>query len=470
MASLNCQGAPSSSGGAVRHAAWANAFYAGDSAALRADVDRFVAGGKPLAEKPLLLICPHAGYIYSGPVAGKSYATLDRSAKTAIVLGPPHRKPVENLNIVDADYYETPLGRVPLDKKIIAELRKSPLVTADNQADAMEHSIEVQVPFLQVLLKNFTLVPIMVGGADPEAAARLLLPYAKSGTVIIASSDMSHFFPSDSAKKIDKRSIDAILSQSAGADIDACGERPIRVVMHLAKKLGLSPVLLDARNSFETTGESPDRVVGYSAFAYVKDPHAAQTPAPAADAPADLAPEVKTYLLKLARQSLDAAVQNKPRPDAGNPPAITRENAGCFVTLTMRGELRGCIGYIEGIKPLYEAVMDNAKNAALDDPRFSPVTPGELKDIKVEVSVLTKPAPLEYKGPQDLLDKLVPGRDGVILQQGYHQSTFLPQVWDQLPDKVQFLEHLSVKGGMPADGWKTANVKRYRAIHFDESK
>jgi AmmeMemoRadiSam system protein A len=155
-------------------------------------------------------------------------------------------------------------------------------------------------------------------------------------------------------------------------------------------------------------------------------------------------------------------------PKPANPPEITKKNRGCFVTLTKSGVLRGCIGYIEGIKPLFEAIIDNAKNAAMSDPRFPEVTPEELPGIRIEVSVLTPPEPLEYKDPQDLLNKLVPNQDGIILQSGYHQSTFLPQVWEQLPDKIDFLEHLSMKGGMPKDGWKTASVKRYRAIHFQE--
>jgi AmmeMemoRadiSam system protein A len=182
----------------------------------------------------------------------------------------------------------------------------------------------------------------------------------------------------------------------------------------------------------------------------------------------DLSSDVKAFLLNLARQSLDACVTGRPMPKPANPPEITKKDRGCFVTLTKSGVLRGCIGYIEGIKPLFEAIIDNAKNAALSDPRFPEVTPEELSGIRIEVSVLTPPEPLEYKDSQDLLNKLVPNQDGIILQSGFHQSTFLPQVWEQLPDKIDFLEHLSMKGGMPKDGWKTASVKRYRAIHFQE--
>jgi AmmeMemoRadiSam system protein A len=162
-------------------------------------------------------------------------------------------------------------------------------------------------------------------------------------------------------------------------------------------------------------------------------------------------------------------VKGEKPPEPENIPGITKENRGCFVTLTIRGELRGCIGYIEPIKPLYRAVIENAENAALSDPRFPRVMPNELPSIKVEVSVLTKPAPLAFSGPQDLLDKLEPGADGVILQSGFHSSTYLPQVWEHFSgDKIRFLESLSMKGGMPPDGWKTANVKRYRAEHFSE--
>lgn len=182
-----------------------------------------------------------------------------------------------------------------------------------------------------------------------------------------------------------------------------------------------------------------------------------------------LSDDQKQFLLKLARQSLEACVREQPPPSPTDAPAVARQKCGCFVTLTKRGDLRGCIGYLEGIKPLYEAVIDNAENAALRDHRFSPVRPEELAEIRVEISVLTPPVPLEHGGPDDLLKKLVPGQDGIILKRGFQQSTFLPQVWDQLPDKVQFLEHLSTKGGMPRDGWKSAEVLRYRAIHFEES-
>jgi len=189
-----------------------------------------------------------------------------------------------------------------------------------------------------------------------------------------------------------------------------------------------------------------------------------------AETPADnnLPVEVKTFLLKLARDNLVACVNGTAPVVPGNPPELIKEHCGCFVTITKHGRLRGCIGYIEGIKPLYEAIIDNVQNAAIHDPRFSPVTVTELAEIRIEVSVLTKPEPLVYKNADDLLRQIVAGVDGIILTSGYHQSTYLPQVWEQLPDKVDFLQQLSLKGGMVQDGWKTASVKRYRATHFSE--
>ncbi len=181
-----------------------------------------------------------------------------------------------------------------------------------------------------------------------------------------------------------------------------------------------------------------------------------------------LTDEVKRYLLRLARRSLEASVNNEAFPLPEDSPEAARGHRGCFVTLTMAGELRGCIGYIEPIRPLFQAAMENARNAALADPRFPGVLPEELPEIKIELSVLSQPTLLEYKNPADLLKKIEPQVDGIILQSGPHQATFLPQVWEQLPDRVQFLEHLSRKAGMARDGWKTSIVKRYRAEHFSE--
>lgn len=185
----------------------------------------------------------------------------------------------------------------------------------------------------------------------------------------------------------------------------------------------------------------------------------------------ELSSEVKKYLLELARNSLNACVNNTTQPGSvvsEHLPSIALKRFGCFVTLTKNDQLRGCVGYIEGVEPLYTAVIENACNAGLYDSRFTPVCTEELKDICIEISVLTPPVPVVFNNEKELLQQLVPGEDGIVLEKGYRKSTFLPQVWEQIPDKTAFLGHLSLKAGLPSDGWKTATIKRYAAIHFKE--
>ena len=476
----------SSANDSVRRPAVAGQFYPGDSATLRRDVEKYIAGGSPLPAAPRIIISPHAGYVFSGPVAGKGFATVDKNTKTVIVLGPPHRAPVRGIAVPEAAWFETPLGKVEVDRERIQKLLKKPMAYKDERAHAQEHSLEVQIPFLQVRLGTFKIVPLLVHDVDPQKAADIIFPLIDSHTLVVASSDFSHYLDQSAARRTDDASITSIIEGRGEGPLDACGEMPVRVCMALAEKMGLAPTLLDKRTSFETAPQygPGDRVVGYASIVYLPSSaaekaaseaasegasEAASEAAPPKNEKEGLSPDVKDFLLKLARQSLEASVKSAKPPEPKDIPAITRENRGCFVTLTVGGELRGCIGYIEPIKPLYEAVIENAESAALADPRFPRVKPQELPSIKVEVSVLTKPAPLEYKDQQDILDKLEPGVDGVILQSGFRQSTYLPQVWEHFSgDKIRFLESLSMKGGMPADGWKSANIKRYRAEHFSE--
>lgn len=178
----------------------------------------------------------------------------------------------------------------------------------------------------------------------------------------------------------------------------------------------------------------------------------------------------QAFLLGLARESLLACTNGESQTIPEQIPESVKAECGCFVTLRKAGRLRGCIGYLEGTKPLYRAIMENAFNAAQRDHRFHPVTPDEIEDITIEISVLTPPEPVPFRHPDELVEVLRPGVDGIILKNGFRQSTYLPQVWDQIPEKVQFLESLALKGGMQSDGWKTAEVQRYTALHFEEPR
>lgn len=475
MSLFSCK-ASDKKGPVIRRPVVAGQFYTGNPDNLRKEVEQFLSAGKKLDSYPQIIISPHAGYVFSGPVAGIGFAAVDPGAKRVILMGPSHRKMFSGVSIPDVDEYETPLGNVPLAKETIKKMRGSGIVHAYPDAHEEEHCLEVQLPFLQVILSGFSIVPIICGNVDPSAVTDLVYPYIDNKTLVVVSSDFSHYHANKTAKEIDRESVNTILAGELTGPIDACGEIPIRVAMHLSKKAGLVPKLLDIRNSYETAPQygSEGRVVGYATIAYLKEEgnrhaeDAAKDNEEPQNGPGSLSDGEKRFLVKLAREALNRAVKGEGPPEPKDVPPVAKRSCGCFVTLTKGGRLRGCIGYIEGIKELYSAVIENAKNAALSDPRFPPVTPKELDDIEVEVSVLTMPVPLEYENPDDLLLKLAPMKDGIILKKGFRQATFLPQVWEQLPDKVEFLEHLSMKAGLGRGDWKTAEYRRYHAIHFKE--
>lgn len=461
----------------IRRAVVANRFYTADPDRLRDEITRYCCAGTPLTPHPRIIIAPHAGYAFSGPVAGIGYASIDRSTEKVILLGPSHTKFFSGLSIAPVDAYETPLGRVKLHKEDVASLRKNAMVHAYEDAHAQEHCLEVQLPFLQVLLSSFTIIPVIVGTIDNYAeVAELFYSLIDTKTLIVISSDFSHYLTHKQAKLIDKRSIATITSETIDGFIEACGENPIRIAMHLGKKMGVKPQKLAMRNSYEVAPQYGDqnRVVGYAAIVYQSDlnnsdPEKTMTVSIAENLSCtELTQTDKQFMLSLARDALQSVVLGKKCITPSTIPFCAQELTGCFITLTKRGALRGCIGYIEGIKPLHQAIVDNTVNAAMRDYRFAKVTPAELDSIKIEISILTKPQPFTYNGSQDLLDKIEMHTDGIILHKGARQSTFLPQVWQQLPDKVLFLQQLALKAGLGKDDWKEAAYKKYQVIHFEE--
>jgi AmmeMemoRadiSam system protein A len=472
----------------VREPAVAGLFYPAEERALAKTVDALLESA-PTHRFPRLkgLVCPHAGYSFSGQTAAIGYKTLvGREIQTVIVMGPSHYALLEGACIPDAQAYRTPLGLVPISEKAQSLAKTAPFALekpclvqrppwwaqgpkpaperGQDTPETWEHSVEVQVPFLQRVAVNFKLLPIVLGDVDPERVAKALAAILDDKTIVVASSDLSHYHPYNAAKELDNRCVQAICAMNTDdmKGQEACGKTPILALMHLAKIKGWKAQLLDCRNSGDVAADK-DRVVGYAAVAFFE---------PAVENFA--APERK-LLLDLARRTLVSVAAN---PSAPGPeldlkslsPKLTEKKA-CFVTLTKGGVLRGCIGHILPKEALYQAVIDNARNAALLDPRFSPVRSDEVGRIKIEISILTEPQPLAFDSPDDLLSKLQPHRDGVILRIGERMATFLPQVWEQIPDKVQFLEHLSEKAGCPPAAWrgKDASVSIYHVECFEEN-
>jgi len=456
----------------VREPAVAGLFYPKNPAELSQMIDRLLAAApaEPVGDLKAI-VCPHAGYEFSGPVAAYAYKNLiGRHYDTVIILGPSHYALFDGASVSAADAWRTPLGLVPVSPKARALAKISPCLSepccpvqrppwwpqasklapepGKDTPDTWEHSIEVEVPFLQKVLTNFSILPVVFGQVDPAQVAKAVATQLDGQTLIVVSSDLSHYYPYDEAKALDSRCVQAMCNLDIGAmeSQEACGKLSILTLLYLARQNGWQACLLDYRNSGDTSGDKSHGVVGYSAIAFY---------APTQE---NYAVPERNLLLDLARRTLTCVVTNPGlsgfEVNAKDLPSKLSETRACFVTLTENGELRGCIGHIMPQEPLYQAVVDNARNAALRDPRFLPVQPGETGKIKIEISVLTVPKPLSFTSPEDLLAKLQPGQDGVVLELGDRGATYLPQVWEQLPDKVEFLNHLSEKaGGAPGD-WR----------------
>lgn len=437
----------------IRPPAVAGAFYPGDAKQLRRQLAQLLASADADGERPKALICPHAGYIYSGPTAASAYALLRRFAgdyTRVIVLGPTHRVPVRGLAAPSAEAFATPLGEVPVDQQAIEAIADLPQVSIDDDAHALEHSLEVQLPFLQTTLKDFSVLPLAVGQARAEEVAEVIERlWGGPETLILVSSDLSHYHPYAEARSIDQGSSKAILALSPRLDHQqACGATPVNGLLLAARRHGLLPRLLDLRNSGDTAGDR-DRVVGYAAFAF--------------DEPAALQPggddALGEALLTLARDAINARFDGESRAVAKL--SELAEPGASFVTLTQEGELRGCIGSLEAHRPLRLDVQENAVAAAFRDPRFPPLRREELARTRVEVSLLTAPEPLVAASEAEALAELRPGEDGVIFQVGPRRATFLPQVWESLPNGPAFLARLREKAGLPADFW-SPEVRLFR--------
>jgi MEMO1 family protein len=289
---------------------------------------------------------------------------------------------------------------------------------------------------------------------------------------LVASSDLSHYHPYDTAKDLDARCLQSItnLDVTRMRGEEACGKAPILTIMNLAILRGWKARLLDYRNSGDSTGDKSGGVVGYAAVAFCE---AAPASTEAAGAPPGHTRQERQFLMELAKRTVREVVTTGKLPvvDSASVPSPLTEKKGCFVTLTKKGELRGCIGHILAQVPLYQAIMENARSAATRDHRFPPVAADELGSLEFEISILSEPKPLAFLSPEDLLAKLQPHRDGVVLTVGGQVSTFLPQVWDQLPDKVEFLNRLSLKAGARPDDWRKPDtrVSVYHVEAFQET-
>ncbi|MBI4823789.1 MAG: AmmeMemoRadiSam system protein B [Nitrospirae bacterium] len=445
----------------IKEPSVAGAFYPSDRNALTDMVGDFLysAENKPEEGQLVALISPHAGYEFSGHVSAYGYKQLKgRDIKTVILIGSSHFHDFKGASVYCKGGFKTPLGVIKINEKLAKDLiNKDADVGFYPEVYEKEHTLEVQLPFLQVVLKDFKILPILIGnptrGSLEHLSEKLKEVMRKNQNVIlIASTDLSHYHDYETALKMDGKLIDAIERLSikdveellmSGAS-EMCGAYPVILTMRVAKELGANHgVLYKYANSGDVTSDK-GRVVGYASMGVLRS---------------SLTKEEKEELITLARKAITQYVSTgKPLEVEIKNPKLKAEGA-VFVTITKGGRLRGCIGHIHAMMPLYKSVIKNAIYACSADTRFLPMTKQELSDIDVEISILT---PLE---PLKDIHSIQIGRDGIYIVKDGKSGILLPQVAVEFGwDKETFLRNLCLKAGLPKDAWKNgATLYRFTA-------
>ena len=449
----------------------AGAFYPGNREELAAQVDGFLANAKKadIKGRIIALIAPHAGYIYSGQVAAHSFKQLEGTDfKKIIIISPSHYVGFDGISVYNQGSFETPLGLVKVDEELANKIiQKNKRFILFPPAHQKEHAIEVEIPFLQRVYKgrDFKIVPIVMGNpvsGDIKILSDALYDVVDKDTLLIISADLSHYHSYDKAVELDTSGISAIEKldsdgfaqqiNNGTTEIDA----PISALAMImfANRSGAKAAVLKYANSGDVTVDK-SKVVGYSSI-LIYAPLEAEKKGDAVMEDEYLNKEEKKKLLEIARLSIIEVVTGKKQ----SPPDVTeerlKENCGAFVTIKENDRLRGCIGYIQAVKPLYETVKDVAKSAAVNDYRFNPVSQDELDKLQLEISVLT---PLKKINN---ISEIVVGKHGLYMKQGFNSGLLLPQVATEYKwDKETFLKETCRKSGLSQDAWKDKSTEIY---------
>ncbi len=456
----------------IRRPAVAGMFYPSNPKELEASVQYYLneAAAKfdQASSAPKAIIAPHAGYVYSGLTAAAVYNRLAPARdiiKRVIILGPCHRVAVNALALPSTEVFQTPLGDVPLDMDAVAEIIGLPQVEIYNDTHVEDHSLEVHLPFLQKVLGDFAIVPMIVGQATPEQVAEVLdTLWGGPETLILISSDLSHYLSYDQAKALDDQTREAIerLDPMALGNNQACGRHSIKGLLMLAREKGLSVKTADIRNSGDTAG-TKDKVVGYGSWYFEESSSkTAKAETDFGAATRNLLAEHGPTLLHTAAAAILAHLTSTGpmRLNFKEFAKPLQDHGACFVTLYEKENLRGCIGSIQAWRPLLTDVAENACKAAFQDSRFQKLTLAEIEsgDITMSISVLSPQTKMSFSSEEDFISQLQPGIDGIVLQEGdgkniQNRGVFLPVVWEQLPEPKTFLNHLKRKAHLPEDYW-----------------
>ena len=458
----------------IRQPVVAGSFYTASAKALSEEIENYLKNVPPKDAygKPIGLISPHAGYMYSGQVAAYAYKQIEGMEYDAvIVIAPSHRAYFPGASVDDKEGYRTPIGIIPVEVDIAKRITdRSSLVSYYPQAHVEEHSLEVQLPFLQMVLKDFKLVPIIMGDQDLATCERLAEDIAGvikgQDILVVASSDLSHYHPYDEAKRLDQKVIEYIdnydprglASALSQRKTEACGGGPIITVLFIGQHLGANRArVVKYANSGDVTGDYSG-VVGYAAGVIYKNNVQAKKRAGNKKVGVDLGlkDEEKELLHQIVKETIRSRLEGKSLPDFKVDSKTLKEPRGAFVSLHKGGMLRGCIGHLQADRPLYETIKDMSIAAAFEDPRFPPLSREEFDQVDIEISVLTP-----FKKITNI-DEIEVGKHGIYLVKGFYSGILLPQVATEYGwDRITFLEHTCIKAGLHKDAWKDKDAEIY---------
>ena len=470
-----------------RQPAVAGSFYPSNSEELKATLKQLFFKAVPFKniQNVIAVISPHAGYVFSGEVAASAFNQIDpaKEYENIFILGSSHYVSFDGASIYTQGNFITPFGTVNVNTELANQLLKNNNIFSNRtDAHAREHSLEVQLPFLQYhLKKNFKIIPIILGTQSPGTCQRIaeaLRPYLNMKNLFVISTDFSHYPSYKDAKIVDKATADAVITNSPEILIRSIASYEQKSISNLATCLcGWTSVLtllymtkgnaevefthIQYKNSGDTEYGEKDRVVGYNAIAVSVKEKKERVEFKLAD-------KEKKKLLAIARNTIEHYIKNhtKPEIDEKNLSSILKTNCGAFVTLKKHGNLRGCIGRFDASEPLYKVVQEMAIASSTQDYRFSPVELNEISELEIEISVLTPMRRISS------IDKIELGKHGIYIRKGYNSGTFLPQVATETGwTKEEFLGHCAQdKAGIGWNGWKDAELYVYEALVFDEKE
>lgn len=417
------------------------------------------------------VIVPHAGIYYSGHAAMAGFQYLEQS-ENIFIIAPTHHHRFNNIAVPEYTYFDTPLGSIEVNNRLIKEIAQKFPCHISNEVFDEEHSIEVQLPFLQNLFnpqiqsamdfvkglkkigRKFKIVPILVGNCDYRLVSDLISAYWENSSFVI-SSDLSHYYTQAECRQIDNYT--AAIIETGKLEFfqqaQACGLAGIKGLLEFANNNDCEMIRVMMYNSGDITKET-DKVVGYGSWFLYTDTRNEF-----------IEKYCSKYILQTVKNSIISAVRGEEYVPTEIPPVLTQYGAS-FVTLKLDGKLRGCIGSVYPTKPLILDLIDNARNSAFSDPRFEPLTEEELTHIQVSVSILSAIERIEFKDERDLLSKIFP--HGIVLAERDRRSVYLPVVWEQLPDRQVFLNSLKEKAGLPADYFsRTLEAYKFEAIMIE---